>query len=244
MATNNYLEIIRHIRTIDEILGITHSISTVTPEIEEIFPSTGQLPELTDENLIGYFPDAFCKETDSNNEKLLKLVSTPLLELRKTIRQVYDANDIFKATGKTLDYYGDIYSVQRNELTDDQYRYVILSVIARNNAGVDHESIIQAITVVFNCNSDEIQISDHSDTPATVKVEKMPFSIILNAGFTPDEAKEIIENLMPTTVSIDIVNFEGSFEFGENYDDYDEDKGFSDSHENPTVGGFFGAYYG
>lgn len=203
-----------------------------------------ELPIIQDENLIDRFPDAFCKLPDSNNEKLLKLVSTRHTEIRKAIRAIYDSNDIFKAKGKTLDYYGDIYNVQRGRLNDTQYRYMILSAIARNNVGGDYESILEAVAVMFNCDKNEVKFKDHETNPATIVLDKMPLSVIMEAGFSTVQAVELIETLLPITVGIEASNFEGTLEFGESPDDYDELKGFSDSHENPTVGGYFGLVYG
>lgn len=202
------------------------------------------LPDIVYENLIDRFPDSFCKETDSNNEKLLKLVSLPLNEFKETLRKVFDSTDIFNASGKTLDYYGDIYRVERGRLNDTQYRYMILSAIARNMVGGDYESILKAVAVIFDCDVNEVKLIDHPDKPATMKLEKMPFLVIQNAGFSTTQATALIENLLPITVTIEADHFEGTLEFGENYEDYDEYKGFSDSHENPTMGGCFGLLFG
>ena len=206
--------------------------------------SINNLPDINDENLVERFPDAFCKLPDSNNEKLLKLVSIPLNQIRKDIRDVFDTTDIYKATGKTLDYYGDIYSVQRGRLNDTQYRYLILCAIARTMIGGDYESILQAIATIFRCNKTDVMISDHEEKPATVKLDKMPFLVIQEAGFSTTQTVNIIEQLLPITVAIEADNFEGMFEFGELYTDYDEHKGFSDSHENPTMGGYLGMLLG
>ena len=243
MPTNDY-ELLQKIHAL---LGIDCDLDDspiITIEPEPTIPLTGILPEIKSENLINRFPDAYCKLPNSNNEKLLKLLSVPLTQIRKTIRAVYDSNDIFKATGKTLDYYGDIYNVQRGRLNDTQYRYMILSAIARNNVGGDYESILEAISVIFHCDKNEVKLSDHEDNPATIRLDKMPFSVIMEAGFSTTQAVALIENLLPITVGIEAGNFEGTFEFGEEYTDYDENKGFSDSNENPTVGGYFGLFYG
>ena len=202
------------------------------------------LPDIQYENLIDRFPDAFCKLPNSNNDKLLKLMFIQLSLLRMDIRSVFDCIDIYKATGKTLDYYGDIYNVQRGRLNDTQFRYLILSSITKTTIGGDYESIIKAICMIFNCEAEQVKLSDLSTDPATIKIDKLPFSVIMNAGFSTKQATHLIENLLPITVGIEAGNFEGTLEFGENYEDYDELKGFSDSHENPTVGGYFGLFYG
>ena len=194
--------------------------------------------------LVELFPDAYTKTIDSNNDKLLRLALVPLKEIKKTLEAIDESSDIFKATGETLDYYGDIYGIQRGRLNDTQYRYTILSAIAKMNVGGDYESIIEAISIVFNCDKSEINLRDHPDNPATVKLEKMPFSVIMEAGFSTTQAVALIENLLPVTVTIEADNFEGTFEFGENYKDYDEEKGFSDSNDDPTIGGYFGLFYG
>ena len=213
-------------------------------EIEQYVPASGLLPEIKDENLVERLPDSFCKLPDGNNYKLLKLVSIPIKQIRKDIRDIYDSGDIFKATGKTLDYYGDIYNIQRGRMNDTQFRYVILSSIAKNMVCGDHESILQAISVIFNCDKSEVKFSDNPNKAATITLDKMPFSVIMEAGFSTTQAVALIENLLPVTVGIEAGNFEGTFEFGENYTDYDKNKGFSDSDESPTMGGYFGLFYG
>lgn len=239
MAISDYLKLQQQIKELDSILGISHgSTNQTVPETEQ--EKTGN----SYDNLIEYFPDAFCKTPNSNNDKLLKLISTPLKKVSNVIQSVYDSGDIFKAKGKTLDYYGDMYSVERGNLNDTQYRYMILSAITRNMVGGDYESILEAITIIFNCDKTDVRLSDHVTSPATIKIEKMPFSVIMEAGFSSTQATKLIENLLPITVSLESGEFEGTFEFGENYKDYDENKGFSDSHEEPTMGGYFGLFYG
>lgn len=245
MSISDYFKTQKNLALIHELLGIAHIESVEPPVVEdEPIPRVGILPEINRENLIELFPDAYCKTLNSNNDKLLKLVSIPITQVRETIRKVYEYNDIFKANGATLDLYGDIYNVQRGHLNDTQYRYLILSAIAKNNVGGDYESILQAISIIFSCDKNEIKLSDNPDIPATITLDKLPFSVIVEAGFSTTQAVALIENLLPITVGIEAGNFEGTLEFGENYEDYDPYKSFSDSHENPTIGGYFGLFYG
>lgn len=203
-----------------------------------------ELPEIKYENLVERLPDAFCKLPNSNNDKLLRLLNIPLMVLKQDVHSVFDCVDIYKATGKTLDYYGDIYNVQRGRLNDTQFRYLILSSIAKTTIGGDYESILQAISTIFKCEKTDVMLSDHPEKPATIKLDKMPLAVIQNAGFSTVQTLKIIKQLLPITVGIEADNFEGMFEFGELYTDYDEHKGFSDSHEHPTMGGYLGMLLG
>lgn len=164
-------------------------------------------------------PDAFKKTPDSNNYKILHLNESLLRDFSKDIADVDESNDLFNASGKTLDLFGGIVDQRRGAFNDTQYRYLILAKIARNFVGGDYKSILHYLAVVFNCSQEELKFDDFelvdSDAPCVVKLTKMPFAALIRAGFTSKQAVALIESLFPVCITLEAGNFEGTFEFGE-----------------------------
>lgn len=182
-------------------------------------------------------PDAFNKEKDSNNNKILSLDSILQTEVHNDIVDAFESLDIYKAFGKTLDYYGEIVGQKRGALTDDQYRILILVKIARNAASTDFNSIIGILSMILECEKGDISLVN-ADKPATVKIQRIPLKVLIAVGFTAMQAAEMLNTLLPVTVTLEGAVFEGTFEFGSVDYEYDENKGFGNIEQ--TIGGYMG----
>lgn len=182
-------------------------------------------------------PDVYRKDSASNNYKLLLLDSELVAALRDDIDAVQETLDIYTATGKTLDLYGAIYGVSRGTATDEQYRYLITQAVAQNMVEGDYNSIVNAISAAFDVPTSEFAFKETSN-PAEVEVTNLPYSIILSAGLTVDQVRDIIKGLLPTGVTLVLEELSGTFEFGTSEDEYDELKGFGNVDQ--TIGGYFG----
>lgn len=182
-------------------------------------------------------PDAFNKEKDSNNNKILSLDSILQTEVHNDIVDAFESLDIYKAFGKTLDYYGEIVGQKRGALTDDQYRILILVKIARNAASTDFNSIIGILSMILECEKGDISLVN-ADKPATVKIQRIPLKVLVAVGFTAMQAAEMLNTLLPVTVTLEGAVFEGTFEFGSVNYEYDENKGFGNIEQ--TIGGYLG----
>lgn len=182
-------------------------------------------------------PDAFSKAKGSNNARILELAKTAVDELREAVRAVYDSLDIDKATGKSLDMFGDMVGQNRGAATDEQYRAMIKSKICRNLANADHNSIVRAICVVFGCEPQEVLLVE-SEAPCAVTVEALPFGALNKSNIDAQTAIKIIAGLMPAGVRLESLNFTGTFEFAATAAEYDANKGFGN--EGQTLGGYFG----
>ena len=90
--------------------------------------------------------DAWKKTQDSNNAKMLGLNESSVNRLLEVFKQIDDCLDIYKATGKTLDYYGAAVGQPRGNLADDKYRGLIITRIAVNVSGCDYQTVIANIT--------------------------------------------------------------------------------------------------
>lgn len=191
---------------------------------------------------VSQLPDSFSKGTGSNNNKLLGINYEALREFETDIRSVYEALDIEKANGKTLDLYGDMLGQVRGQLDDTQYRVLLRGVIAKNLCKGDYASIIEAVSLIFNCEKSEISLEEIQNKVCAVYARKLPYDVILNSGFSAKQVVKIIKTVLPVAVRIEADNLEGTFEFGTTTNEYDELKGFGNDEQ--TIGGFFGALYG
>lgn len=192
-------------------------------------------------NNVKKLPDAYLKTLDSNNHKLLNLNEQAIADIKADAQALLDVLDLWQATGYTLDLYGETVGQKRGGLTDDQYRYMILTRIAINTVQGNYESVTDIIPRLFNCKPTDIIIKD-SERPCRVEIQKFPLDLLVNTGFTSLQAIELIEQLLPICVTVDDVNFNGTFEFGETANEYDELKGFGN--EEQTIGGYFGLLLG
>lgn len=194
------------------------------------------------ENLVKNLPDAFKKTTDSNNYKILEIERISCETLRERLRDIEEILNIDNAKGKTLDLYGERVKQYRGIATDDKYILMIKAKIMRNLTNGTYESIVNALCTTFNCEPSQVYITD-GDEPCTINISALPLEVINRAGLTTAQTTAIIKAMLPVGVSVTSFLYEGTFEFSNIENEYDESKGFSDV-EGGTIGGYFGVTQG
>lgn len=172
-----------------------------------------------------------------NNWKLLSLEGGLVLAFTGDIDAVTASLDIRKATGKTLDLYGEMVGQYRNGADDDQYRYMISSKVSSNFCDGNYNSTVEQLALVFGCDSSMFSFIENTDE-CSVTLEAFPLEIVLEAGLTVEQLTEIIKSLLPAGVKLTNFELSGTFEFGGD-NDYDKDKGFGNVEQ--TIGGYLGA---
>lgn len=182
-------------------------------------------------------PDSYAKGTTSNNYKLLSLEQNLVQGLRDDITAVGDALDIYKAFGKTLDYYGAIYDQARGSLADEQYRYIILQKVARRMCDGTYNGVVKLLAVAFKCAESEFSLAE-TENPCEVELKELPYTVLARAGITAAQIEEIIKAMLPVCVRLASVELSGTFEFAADATTQDDDKGFGNIEQ--TVGGYFG----
>lgn len=182
-------------------------------------------------------PDSYAKGTSSNNYKLLNLNEQSIADAKTDAQAVFDMVDLQQATGHTLDLYGEMVGQKRGTLNDVQYRYMILTRIGMNVVQGNYKTVIESIKSMFGCGAKDIILKD-SENPCCVEVVKFPLEVLVNAGFSGAQAVSMINSLLPVGVSLEHVNFDGTFEFADTADIYDETSGFGDIEQ--TIGGYLG----
>lgn len=189
------------------------------------------------DNLVQNLPDAYAKGDGSNNKKLLDIEKYEMDQQRAAIYAVYDSLDLDKATGKSLDLYGEMFGQARGTATDEQYRVMIRSRINRRFAASDHDSIVLAICAAFGCDPSEVLLVEPEDS-CSVRVDQLPFDKLNKSNIDAVTAVQIVSRLIPAGVQLESLNFAGTFEFGGTDMEYDESAGFGDVEQ--TIGGYLG----
>lgn len=195
------------------------------------------MKQFDNKNYVNNLPDKYAKGTDSNNYKLLLIEKNALIAMETDISDIEDALDIDRATGETLNLYGDMLEQPRGLATDAQYRLLIKSKIAQNLSTGSFPSVIKCMSLMFNCDPSEIVLVE-GENPCELKLEGLPLAAIVNADMTASQAVSMIKRLMPSGVSLASFLFEGTFEFGTAESEESTTAGFSD--DNGTIGGYFG----
>lgn len=191
-------------------------------------------------------PDSYRKDKDSNNYKLLELTGQQANDLKKDFRAIYDCLDLDTVTGRTLDLYGLMLNQKRGLLNDTQYRYILYTAIGRNIGQGTYDSVMDIIVRMFNTEHGQVTLDDFElsevDKPCKVRLTRFPLFVLINAGFSSKQAVQMIESLLPICVTIEADNFEGTFEFSDVDDEYDENRGFGNIEQ--TIGGYVGLFLG
>lgn len=190
------------------------------------------------DDLARNLPDAYRKDIESNNAKLLAVEKGETDTMRAELEAVDDSLDINRATGSTLDLYGAMIGQERGAATDEQYRSLIRAKILRNLAGSDYNSVVYALASALNCASPTDIVLVEEETPCVVRIDALPYAVLNSNDIDLPTVMAIIRRLMPAGVRLESVGFSGTFEFGTAATDYDEDAGFGDVEQ--TLGGYFG----
>ena len=193
-------------------------------------------------NLANNLPDAFRKDADSNNYKILKINSNTHEGHYSTLTNLFDAlninNDI--VCGKVLDeLYGSRVNLARGSLEDGQYKIRLKGKMMKNIVDGSFNMLANALAYILQCDASDIHICENGDGTVSV-LEGIPLDALYNAGFDATELISLIEEMLPITVTVRDYSFTGTFEFDSKEDTYDEDTGFADDDE--AIGGYLGTY--
>ena len=196
------------------------------------------ITEFNRENLVKNLPDVYRKTADSNNAKILQIEKRAMDKLREAIQAIDDSLDLDKATGATLDMYGDMVGQPRGKAIDSQYRLLIKTRIIRNLANGDYNGIVNLLSLIFGCSPTEIVLTELSE-PCKVRMEALPIERLNAMVINVNMAVQIIKELLPVGVILESAEFSGTFEFsGSTELVYDAGAGFGSIDQ--TIGGYLG----
>lgn len=201
---------------------------------------------ITAADIIARLTDVFVKSPDSNLGKLCGIMADQLRRVQETNDRIRRWRDIDQAKGKTLDMIGSNVGQPRGAATDEVYRIMIKSRIARNLSTADINTIIRVLAIALDADYSEIKIEEMyndpvSPEPSAIKVIQMPLAKLNEAGMTPNQFGKIVKRTVAAGVRVGVIELTGTFTFGAAPGEIDNNAGFGDI--DGTIGGYFGAVY-
>lgn len=146
-------------------------------------------------------PDCYRKDSGSNNYKILEVEKQALSALETDANAIYNSLDIWQATGKTLDLYGEMYNAHREDMSDDQYRMLILLRLARNRANSDQNSIVSTLASILGVPVETFWLSD-SETSGNVDVNALPYNVLSESGIKAKRVCIELKSLLGAGIGI------------------------------------------
>ena len=186
-------------------------------------------------NNINRLPDAYAKDVESNNYKLLQLACFLREDQREDLTAILESRDLKNAHGKTLDKYGEMVGQSRGGATDEQYHIKLLNQIGRQRSTGSCDDVIHLVAQTLGVDVGSFSLTEKGN--ATIAIDGLTTETLENSGLGLSEVKNIINDILPVGVGISGISFTGTFEFG-TIDEFDENKGFGDIAQ--TVGGTLG----
>ncbi|PAD73662.1 hypothetical protein [Paenibacillus campinasensis] len=193
------------------------------------------------------FADAYNKDPQSNLGKLIGILYGQLRQVNDTLERVRDWRSIDEAQGTTLDRIGENIVQTRGASTDEVYRVLLKSKIARNLSKTDVNTIIQVLSLALDCPYSDIRIvpkfNDPAEPePAAISLIKVPTKRLNEVGMSPLQFGQIIQKTVAAGVRVAQIELTGTFQFSSQYDQLETGPtGFAD--EEMTTGGTLGEVY-
>jgi hypothetical protein len=203
---------------------------------------------ITANDLLRRLSDYFDKRPDSNIGKLMQIFADQLAKLESTQNRIREWRDVDQAEGVTLDRIGENVVQPRGAATDEVYRILIKSKIARNMSQGDINTIIHVLSTALDCDPTEIKINEmYNDPitpePAAIALIQLPIDRINAVGISPVQFARIVQQTVAAGVRVGVIELTGTFAFSSaaGGSETNEDAGFGDVAG--TIGGYFGAVY-
>ena len=202
--------------------------------------------------ILKYFTSNYDKQPTSNIAKVTGIISSEVVELKELYNTVELYDDVDKATGKSLDLIGRNILQYRGGVTDEIYRALIKTKIARDRSDGTYNNILQVLSMALNIDKSTLIMEEVADAPyPCIRMTGIPADTLSSMGMTTDQLIDIIDGMISAGIKLLTVTFEGTFayveelissaEFG-----FAEIGDITDLDNNPaggTAGGTFGEVY-
>jgi hypothetical protein len=198
-------------------------------------------------DMLRLLTDNYNKSPQSNIGKLLSIINDQLNDLLQTLDTMEQWRDIDLAEGTTLDGIGQNVAQPRGAASDQVYRILIKTKIARNLSRGDINTVIRVIALAVKAEYSEIEILEkYTETlepePAAISLLRLPLSRISDSEIDLRQFARIIQRTVAAGVRVDAVELQGTFSLASGEElETDTDVGFADIDQ--TTGGTLGAVF-
>lgn len=198
------------------------------------------------ERIIKRLTDAYNKNPDSNIAKVLRIVMEEIDEINDTLYKIEVWDSVDKAKGAVLDDLGRDVDQPRGQATDEIYRVLIKSKVARDLSTGDTNTIINVLSMALNAEPSEIGIYEswldpEEPEPASITLMEIPIRRLIEVGMSGRQFARIVSKTLAAGVGVKRIDLQGTFEYGGDTLETDYDKGFANIDQ--TVGGYYGTLY-
>jgi hypothetical protein len=173
-------------------------------------------------DMLSRFADVFNKDPNSKLGRVLGILHGGLQEANGTLETVRAWRSLDTAQGTTLDLIGQNVAQPRGAATDEIYRVLIRSKIARNLSKTDVNTIIQVLALALNCDLSEIRIQEKFNDeiepePAAISLIRVPIKRLNEVGMSPLQFGQIIQKTVAAGVRVSVIELSGSFRLSSQY---------------------------
>ncbi|MBD8498363.1 hypothetical protein [Paenibacillus arenosi] len=167
-------------------------------------------------DVMSLLPEVIAKEGSSRFGALVEVWLKQMNDIAETVRVMSEWKAIDKAEGVTLDDIGGNVGQPRGQATDEVYRMLLRSKLARMNANGSLDSVIQVLALALQAKPHEFRLTEqHSDPvepePAAVHVSSVPYEKLNSAGLSPAQFVALVERLVAAGVRVSRVELTGTF---------------------------------
>ncbi|MEK3910968.1 hypothetical protein [Paenibacillus sp. FSL H7-0331] len=198
-------------------------------------------------DMLSLLTDNYNKSPQSNIGKLLSIINDQLNDLLQTLDTMEQWRDIDLAEGTTLDGIGQNVAQPRGAASDQVYRILIKTKIARNLSRGDINTVIRVIALAVKAEYSEIEIQEKyteslEPEPAAISLLRLPLSRISDSEIDLRQFARIIQRTVAAGVRVDAVELQGTFSLASGEElELDTAVGFADIDQ--TTGGTLGAVF-
>lgn len=152
------------------------------------------------------------KSPMSNISKLNKIITDEINELKETYLNIELSNDINKAKGKVLDDIGANIRQYRGEASDDIYRALIKSKIARNRADGTLNNLLDVLELSLDMDKNDIKLVEGTHPLyASIEILEVPVEVLAEIGMSVTQLGRLINTMVAAGVKLESIIFEGTF---------------------------------
>ncbi|MDM7552921.1 hypothetical protein [Levilactobacillus brevis] len=138
-------------------------------------------------------PGKLNQEDDSNNQRLLNIISDIFLAHKNDLLNISDQLRLSKAAGQVLTEIAADYGVTRLDDDDDFLRFQVRLQLLKNHSGVTTNGIKKLIATVLSIDPSVFDI-DGTDNPEEIEVTNIPFDF--NSGDKAEIKRKILTNVI------------------------------------------------
>lgn len=199
-------------------------------------------------DMLSRLTDVYRKDPQSNIGKVIKILTDELDLLKTTFDRIEEWRDVEKAEGAVLDDLGMNVGQPRGAATDEIYRILLRSKVARNFSDGTIDTIIRVISIAVSVDPKEIRIQElyndpNNPEPAAIGFIQIPLRKLNEVGMSPKQFVQIVQKTVAAGVRVANIELLGTFSFSSHptQSEYSDTLGFSDIDQ--TIGGYLGAMF-